>query len=305
MNDPSQALQDLDAELLRGWPLPVHAPDDDKEARGQVLVIGGSRETPGAVLLAATAALRAGAGKLTVATGASIAQQIAAAIPESRVIALPETASGGIAVGACELIEPLAEKINAMLVGPGMLDETATCAFVHALLPAFEGKPVVLDACAMSVVRGSQSYQEDAENVCETHLVLTPHAGEMAHLLGEEKQEVRTEACVAARDAAKNWNAVVALKGGTTIIAAPGGATWRHDGDIPGLATSGSGDVLAGVIAGLAARGAGVEQAAVWGVALHAQAGRQLAQRVGEIGYLAREIADEIPSVLQQLTHGA
>lgn len=301
MNDSSQALQELNAELLRDWPLPVHAPDDDKEARGHVLVIGGSRETPGAVLLAATAALRAGAGKLTIATGASMAQQIATAIPESRVIALPETASGGIAANACAPIEALAEKIDAVLIGPGMLDEAATCAFVHALLPVFEGKPVVLDACAMSVVRGSQSYQEDAENVCDTHLVLTPHAGEMAHLLGEEKHAVRTDACTAARDAAKNWNAVVALKGGTTIVATPGGTAWRHTGDNPGLATSGSGDVLAGIIAGLAARGAGVEQATVWGVALHAQAGGQLARRIGAIGYLAREIADEIPGVLQRL----
>jgi ADP-dependent NAD(P)H-hydrate dehydratase len=298
-------LKNLDTALLRNWPLPLHAADGDKETRGHVLVIGGSRETPGAVLLAATAALRAGAGKLVIAVGASIAQQLAIAIPEARVIALPETQSGAIAPHANDLLDSLAAKVDAVLIGPGMLDEPAACAFTHALLPKFENQPVILDACAMSVVRGSQAYQEDAENVVDTHLVLTPHAGEMAHLLGQDKQEIRSEADSAACAAAKNWNAVVALKGGTTIVAAPNGETWRHEGDNPGLATSGSGDVLAGIIAGLAARGATVDQAAVWGVWLHAQAGQRLTRRIGAIGYLAREIADEIPGVLETMAQRA
>jgi hydroxyethylthiazole kinase-like uncharacterized protein yjeF len=301
MNDDLQALKKLDAALLNGWPLPAQEADGDKEARGHVLVIGGSRETPGAVLLAATAALRAGAGKLVIAVGASIAPALAVAIPEARVIALPETHSGAIAPHAADLLDALANKVDAVLVGPGMLDEPAACAFTHALLPKFEDRPLILDACAMSVVRGSQSYQEDAENVGDTHLVLTPHAGEMAHLLGEEKQEIRSEASSTARDAAKNWNAVVALKGGTTIVAAPDGNAWRHEGDNPGLATSGSGDVLAGIIVGLAARGASVDQATAWGVWLHAQAGQRLTRRIGAIGYLAREIAEEIPGVLETL----
>jgi len=300
MNDDLQTPKNLDAALLNGWPLPLHAADDDKEARGQALVIGGSRETPGAVQLAAIAALRAGAGKLAIACGASIAPQLAAAIPEARVIALVETQNGSIAPCAADAIDALANKADAVLIGPGMLDEAAACAFTHALLPKFEDKPVVLDACAMSVVRGSQAYQEDAENVGDTHLVLTPHAGEMAHLLGEDKHAVRDAAAAAARDAAKNWNAVVVLKGGTTCVASPSGSAWRHEGGNPGLATSGSGDVLAGLIVGLAARGAAIEQAAAWGVWLHAQAGQRLARRIGAIGYLAREIADEVPGVLER-----
>src|SRR4051812_5495168 len=165
MNTPFNAVQQLNIDLLRNWPLPVHASDGDKEARGHVLVIGGSREMPGAVILAATAALRAGAGKLTVATGASVAQLVASAIPESRVIGLPETAAGGIANGAADLFDDLVGKVNAVLIGPGMQDEPAVCAFTHALLKKFTDTPVVLDACAMSAVRGSQAYQENAENV--------------------------------------------------------------------------------------------------------------------------------------------
>lgn len=296
-NDP----RILDADLLRTWPLPMPAPDADKGGRGQVLVIGGSREMPGAVILAATAALRAGAGKLTVATGASVAQLVASAIPESRVIGLPETAAGGIANGAADLFDHLIGKVNAVLIGSGMQDEPAVCTFAHALLKKFIDTPIVLDACAMSAVRGTQAYQENAENVGDTRLILTPHAGEMAHLLGDLKEEIVGNACSVARDAARNWNAVVALKGGTTFIASPGGDAWQHDGGNVGLATSGSGDVLAGIIVGLVARGATVQQATAWGVLLHAHAGENLAKRIGPIGYLAREIPDEIPGLLHKL----
>jgi hydroxyethylthiazole kinase-like uncharacterized protein yjeF len=204
--------------------------------------------------------------------------------------------------GAADLFDHLIGKVDAVLVGPGMQDEPAVCAFAHALLKKFTDTPIVLDACAMSAVRGTQAYQENAENVGDTRLILTPHAGEMAHLLGDPREEIERNAYGAARDAARNWNAVVALKGGTTFIASPDGDHWRHDGGNVGLATSGSGDVLAGIIAGLAARGATVQQATAWGVLLHAQAGDNLAKRIGPIGYLAREIADEIPALLHKLS---
>ena len=298
MNRSVYTATKLNAELLLAWPLPMPSCDGDKEDRGRVLVIGGSREMPGAVILAATAALRAGAGKLTVATGASVAQLVASAIPESRVIGLPETDDGGMLPESAELFNHLAGKIDAVLIGPGMQDEPSTCAFVHALLPKFIETKIVLDAYAMSVVRGTQSYQEDVEHLRDAHLILTPHAGEMAHLLHDEKSAILADPCRAACDAARNWNAVVALKGAITFIASPDGEVWQHEGGNVGLAISGSGDTLAGIIAGLAARGATLEQATAWGVALHAQAGEKLAQRIGSLGYLAREISDEVPALL-------
>ena len=290
----------LDTRLLRAWPLPMPSADGDKEDRGHVMIIGGSREMPGAVILAATAALRAGAGKLTVATGQSVAQLVASALPESRVIGLPETEGGGIPPYCVESFRSLTKrKVDAILIGPGMQDEASISTFVRALLPIFPDAKIVLDACAMGVVRGSQAYQEDAENTGPTRLILTPHAGEMARLLGDDKEDIRADPYTAARDAARNWNAVVALKGAVTCIASPDGQLWQHDDGNIGLASSGSGDVLAGVIAGLAARGASVEQATAWGVMLHARAGRQLAERIGPLGFLAREIADEIPAALR------
>jgi hydroxyethylthiazole kinase-like uncharacterized protein yjeF len=292
--------RDVDTSLLRGWPLPVPANDADKEDRGHVLVLGGSREMPGAVILAATAALRAGAGKLTIATGRSVAQLVALAIPESRVLGLAENDAGGFTVEAVAALDPLADKISAILIGPGMRDEAATARLVHALLPRLDGTDtnVLLDAEAMGAVlhppAGNPPFRFNVP------VLLTPHAGEMAHLTGIAKDDICAAPDRHALDAAQHWNAVVALKGARTVIAAPGGERWQHEGGNVGLATSGSGDVLAGVIAGLAARGATLAQAATWGVALHARAGERLAERFGKLGYMARELCDCIPALLEQ-----
>lgn len=295
----------IDSAALRAWPLPMPPAEGDKERRGHVLILGGSCEMPGAVILAATAALRAGAGKLTIATGASVAQLVALAMPEARVIGLRETAEGGFERAALDLLDPLAGKVDAVLIGPGMQDEAATAALVRALLPRLAGVSVVLDANAMGIVANPDLDDADEANpaapfrFAET-VILTPHAGEMAHLSGRSKEEVLGDPDSAARAAAQAWNAVVALKGARTVISAPEGGPWQHEGGNVGLAISGSGDTLAGIIAGLAARGATLAQATCWGVALHARAGEQLALRFGVLGYLAREIPAEIPALMEQ-----
>lgn len=287
---------DINAAALRAWPLPQPSFDGDKEVRGHILIVGGSREMPGAAILAATAALRAGAGKLTIATAASVARLVALAIPESRVIGLAETAGGGFAMEAAQKLGELHGKADALLIGPGMQDDAAAAELVLALLPRFRGTRIIIDAAAMSAVRPEREHFRFSEPV-----LLTPHAGELAHLSGRSKDEINQDPQQAAKQAADTWNAVVALKGATTVIAAPGGALWQHQGGNVGLAISGSGDTLAGIIAGLAARGATLEQAAAWGVALHASAGEQLSLRFGVLGYLAREISAEVPALLRTL----
>jgi ADP-dependent NAD(P)H-hydrate dehydratase len=283
----------LDERLLRGWPLPPVAHDADKEDRGRVLVIAGSREIPGAAALAALAALRSGAGKLVVATAASVAPWLAQALPEARVIALPETDAGAFALDGLELVAESARTAGAALIGPGLMDADGTCRFVTALLPQLAHAPVVLDALAMDVAREGGHFGQP--------VLLTPHAGEMAHLTGQAKEQVVADAEAAALDAARRWNATVALKGATTLIAMARGDGWRHAGGDPGLATSGSGDVLAGAIVGLAAQQVPLAQAAAWGVVLHALAGATLARRFGAIGYLARELPAEIPPLVSRL----
>jgi len=290
---PASTARTIDPVSLRGWPLPALDDTADKEARGRIVLVAGSREIPGAAVLAAAAALRVGAGKLAIATGASVAQQMAFAMPEARVIALPETAAGGFDVSGAGLLEGVLQRAQAVVIGPGLMDDAGTRAFVAAVLPWLRQTPVVLDALAMDVVADLERFQQP--------VLLTPHAGEMAHLTGASKEAVLDDPASAALEAARRWNAVVAVKGPRTVIAAPDGQLWQHEGGNCGLATSGSGDTLAGAIGGLAARGAELTQACAWGVVLHAQAGEQLATRLGPVGYLAREIPAEMLAAMRKL----
>jgi ADP-dependent NAD(P)H-hydrate dehydratase len=302
-------IRHLNPEVLRDWPLPMPSEDGDKNERGRILVIGGSREMPGAVILAANAALRAGAGKLAIATGESVAQLVALAIPESRVIGLPETSRGGLAPRGVARLESVIAATDAILIGPGTQDEDVIADFVDALLPLTDEQRIVLDAGALHALpveatdgglseHSSAVIVHDPDTMIDIRMLVTPHAGEMAHMLGVSRELVLADPSAAARTAAQRWGVMTVLKGATTLIAAPNGRAWRHDGGNIGLAISGSGDVLAGVIAGLAARGAPLEQAGAWGVTLHAQAGDALAERHGPLGYLASEIAAEIPRLM-------
>jgi hydroxyethylthiazole kinase-like uncharacterized protein yjeF len=294
-------VQRLDADLLRRWPLPLPRPDGDKEARGRILVIGGSRSMPGAVTLAANAALRAGAGKLAIATVRSTAAMVGVAVPESRVVALAEARTGWIAPAAARSID-IDESLDSVLVGPGMESDSAARRFVHALLPRVakaRNATLVLDARALGVARESASVP--AVRRFALPVIMTPNAGELAHLSGASKDAIEERPLEAAHRAADALNAVVVLKGATTVIASPDGRLWRHHKPNTGLAVSGSGDTLAGIIAGLAARGVPPEQAAAWGVVLHALAGEALARRFGRLGYLARELPAEIPRLMSTL----
>jgi len=234
-----------------------------------------------------------GAGKLVIATVASAATALAIAMPEARVLGLPETRGGGFDPDGVRQLEDVVQSAQAVLVGPGMMDAPATVDLVAVLAPWLRGRSAVLDARAMDVVKLLGTFEEP--------VLLTPHAGEMAHLTGLAKEAILDDPTRAAREFAQRWNAVVALKGAQTVIASPDGKALLHDGGNAGLATSGSGDTLAGAIVGIAARGATLEQACAWGVVLHAHAGEQLAARLGPVGYLARELPLEMLAVLRGL----
>jgi hydroxyethylthiazole kinase-like uncharacterized protein yjeF len=289
---------ELDDAALSAWPLPRPSHDDDKEARGRVLVIAGSAEMPGAAVLAGEAALRAGAGKLAVGAAATIAPWVAQQLPEARVIALPEDDDGGLRPDGLERLDKILAQTRAVLVGPGMPAGASTVRLVEALLDRLDGLPLLLDAAAMDVV----SRTPGAVLRFSGRVAMTPHAGEMAHLSGEAKESIECDPGERVSIAAKTWGAAVALKGACTWIAAPDGRLWRHARGNPGLATSGSGDALAGLVAGLMARGTPVEQALAWGVALHARAAERLAARIGPLGFLARELSAEVPSLMATLS---
>jgi len=293
MNDVDHGCRVINPECLRHWPLPMPQREGDKEERGHLLVLAGSHEMPGSVLMTGEAAFRAGAGKVTIATCAGIAGGVALAVPEARVIGLPETRSGGMSASEVDALKSLRAP-DAVLIGPGMEDEDETCKLAAIAGSVFPDAVFILDAYAMGVVT-------HPGHAFENRALVTPHAGEMAHLSQSDKERVLADPRFAAIEAASRWRTVVALKGAVTHIATATGTAWRHEAGNVGLAISGSGDVLTGIIGGLAARGASLDQAAAWGVSLHARAGERLAARYGGLGYLARDLAAEVPALMQAL----
>lgn len=302
--------------LLRNWPLP--AGGSSKDDRGSVLVIGGARKTPGAALLAGKAALRAGAGRLTLAVAESTAIQLAVALPESGVVGLAETSAGSVRGDGVATLAGSLQRATAVLIGPGLDNEDEAAKLLQELLrlevvadkPAgddasgegagFSRPTVVLDAYALGCL---PELLEDLRP-WSGRLILTPNVTEAGILLGRDVEDLRTDI----PEISAKYKAVVSCQG--VISAATGPADgrkpdnamlWEITTGYGGLGTSGSGDVLAGAIAGLRARGTSDVQAACWGTHLHAAAGDRLASRLGSLGYLAGELADELPPLMTEL----
>jgi hydroxyethylthiazole kinase-like uncharacterized protein yjeF len=276
----------LDAVALRKHPLPPIV-DGDKETKGRILIIAGSREVPGAALLTATAAMRAGAGKLRIATVESVATSIGIAMPEAMVIGMAEDARGGFALATVDDLAKHAGDSDAVVAGPGMASGSACEALAKRLLKS--GARLALDAALLHALEPTESAQVP---------VLLPHAGELASLLDCEEDEIEADPVGCGLRAAKRYSAIVLVKGVESHVVTPSGEVWKYTGGAPGLGVSGSGDVLAGVVGGLLARGAEPLNALLWAVWLHGEAGAKLGDKVGPIGFLAREIADEVPALL-------
>jgi len=284
----------IDRTMLGQWGLPELGIGGDKEARGSVLVVAGCAEMPGAASLAAEATLRAGAGKLQVAVPKSVSTLVASAVPEAKVTGFAESRRGGPTARCIEALLPACAQVDALLIGPGMEDETAVRKLVEALLAAEGQARCVVDAAGLAVLHGgTYRFPRTA--------IVTPHAGEMAQIVGAEREAIESDPARHALEVSARVNSVVVMKGISTHIAAPDGRLWCFDDGHVGLGMSGSGDVLAGLITGLLARGASLEQAAVWAVALHGYAGQALGTRVGRVGYLARELAAEVPRIMENL----
>lgn len=282
----------LDSAWLRRHPLPVHPEATDKNSRGRVMLVGGSTLVPGGLLLTAEAAFRAGAGKVQIALPEPLAVPVGLAMPECGVMGLPMDDEGEIAG-----IGGLAQRIGGcgcLAVGPAMASDAAAGRVLDGLLPQIE-VPLILDAAA--VVAAADRL--DALAALPGGAILTPHAGEMAALTGLDAEDVDARRLEVIADYAGRLDAVMLLKGPTTLIASPGGASAVYGGGGVGLATGGSGDVLTGIIAGLVARGLPAFEAACWGVWLHGEAGRRLAERMGPMGFLARELPGEIPALMR------
>jgi ADP-dependent NAD(P)H-hydrate dehydratase len=281
----------LTRAALKSFPLPVLA-DGDKETKGRILVIAGSRQVAGAALLTARAAMRVGAGKLRMISVEGVAIPTAIAMPEAMVIGLQEAKDGGFTRSAVRRIRKEADRVDVVVAGPGMA-RAGTCeALARTLLES--SASTILDA---ALLRSLKPFSEGRRAGNEPPILL-PHSGELASLLDCDEREIDLDPIGCGLRAAEHYRAHVLVKGVTSHVVAVDGRAWTYRGGAAGLGVSGSGDALAGIVGGLLARGADSLTALLWGVLLHGEAGETLASSVGPVGFLAREIADQIPALL-------
>ena len=281
----------LDRQALDQHPLPPVI-DGGKESKGRILVVAGSRDVPGAALLTATAAMRAGAGKLKIATVESAAAAVGVAMPEAMVIALPQADDGGFASGAIAEIRDAAAEVDAVVAGPGVRRSDMCKRLADMLLES--DAALALDVTLLETLEPLHERELGRKSIP----VLLPNAKELASLLSCTPEHVESDPIGCGVRAAELYRSVVLVKGVKSHVVTPDGTCWAYDGGAPGLGVSGSGDVLAGIVGGLLARGAEPLNALLWAVWLHGEAGARLAEKIGPIGFLAREIAGEIPALL-------
>lgn len=279
MSSPSEP---VDAATLRNWGLP--APGRTKQQRGDAVIVGASRRTPGAVILAFEAAMRVGAGRVALLVPGSVEAQLGAHLPEAAVFALPDDPEDPIEGAAAQALG----NAGAVLVGPGFDDIPQTRATLDAVLD-IAPRRLVLDAYALAVL------PDIACGRLPRDLVVTPNEDEL-NLLSQAPTD-GDDLDEAIDDVARRFDAVVAAYG---VVGTPSGERMKVDAGGPGLATAGSGDVLAGTITGFLARGMDADRAAAWGLWAHARAGDRLTATHG-LGFLARELATEVAFAVHEV----
>ncbi len=277
--------------------LPARAADAHKGVCGRVLVVAGSRGMTGAAVMASTAALKAGAGVVTVATADSVEAVLASKLTEVMSVPLPEIRPGVLGETAADALMTLLPKADTVLIGPGLGRAPETGALVRRFASRVT-VPMVLDADALYAFCGHTDELAKIGNP----LIMTPHLGEMAELLGIKTDQLRENLVAHARKAAADWKAILVLKSECTVVALPDGRVFFTSKGNPSMATAGAGDVLAGAVAGLAHE-AGSEAASLLGVYLHGSAGDLAADEKAE-GLVAGDILEKLPAARLKLKHG-
>ncbi len=267
-----------------------------KGTYGHVLVIGGSSGMVGAPVMAAKAALKTGAGLVTVAVPKSLQALVASQVSETLTAGLPETGAGTFSAEAAEQLMPLVAGASAVVIGPGMSRHDEVEVLLKAVLPKLH-KPTVVDADALNII----ARVEQAELQLPGSAVLTPHPGEMARLLGCSTGQVQSDRLAAVTAAAKKYRATVLLKGARSLVATPDEYLYVNTTGNPGMATGGSGDVLAGMLGALLAQGLMTGKAGAVAAFLHGLAGDEAAAVKGQMGLVAGDLIEQIPHVLHTL----
>lgn len=300
---PQELAQGIATELMTPrWArcaLPPRPLSANKGTFGRAMVVAGSINYIGAAYLACAAAGRVGAGLVTLATPRSLLPILAAKLSEATYLPLPEADPGILGPEAAAVLKRGLGGYNTLLFGCGLGQDPATAAFVRTLL--FSLPPdlpaLVLDADGLNNLAQTPQWWQKVT----IPTVLTPHPGEMARLTGLSIERVQAERLGVARDFAARWGKVVVLKGAYTVVASPGGEVMVYGSANPGLASGGTGDVLAGAIAGLLAQGLSLFVAASLGVFLHAEAGERVRKELGEAGLMASDLLSLLPRVMKGL----
>lgn len=286
--------RNLVSQLLPSRPLGAN-----KGTFGKALVIAGSVNYTGAAFLACGGALRAGAGLVTLAAAASLHPIIAARLAEVTHLPLAESPAGYIAAEAFPTISEAYSSYSALLAGCGLGQMPSTAAFIRSLLSSIRELPCILDADALNIIATIPNWYRNLQ----MSAVLTPHPGEMARLTGLTTAAVQQDRLGNTRRFSEEWQQVVVLKGAHTVIASPEGSCRISPFANPVLATGGTGDILAGIITGLAAQGLTMFDAATLGVYLHGEAAQQVSRRMGNIGMIASDLLPELPMVMNTLAN--
>jgi hydroxyethylthiazole kinase-like uncharacterized protein yjeF len=280
--------------------LPDRPLNANKGSFGRVLVSAGSINYIGAAYLACASAQRAGAGLVTLATAGSLQPVLAAKLTETTYLPLPESNPGVITAEAADIITSQWGLYDVLLLGCGLGQHPATIDFVSSLISEKEIPLPVLDADALNII----SRMPDWRQRLRKDAILTPHPGEMSRLCGLAIDEIQGDRPGIARRFAAEWRQMVVLKGAYTVIAAADGRCRVSPFANPGLASAGTGDVLAGVIAGLAAQGLTPFDAASLGVYLHGKAGEAVRNDMGDVGMIASDLLPVLPTIIKQLKDG-
>ena len=287
----------VDAREVSKFAQPRRA-DGNKGSYGHALIVAGSVGKSGAAVLASWAALRTGAGLVTVATPKPVLPIVAAQTPEIMTEPMPATEAGTISMRSFEYerFDKIVKGKRALAIGPGLTTQDETQQFVHAVV-AKRGVPIVLDADGLNAFAGRAPELKNGTGP----IALTPHPGEMARLVGCEIKDVQARRIEVARKSAADWNAFVILKGHQTVIASADGQVFVNSTGNPGMGTGGTGDVLTGMLAGLTAQFGTSDWVRVlaFGVYLHGLAGDIAYADTGEAPLLASDLILAIPRAYQ------
>ena len=301
-----RALLDDDPQLKLHWiepgefsQLPMVRPrDSNKGTFGHALLLAGSWGKSGAALLGGRAALRVGAGLVTVATPADVVPIVAAGMPELMTAPLLATDAGTVSMANRDFDrwEQIAKGKSVLAMGPGLSTNHETQQFVQTLV-AETPLPIVLDADGLNAFDGKTELLASRKT---PFLAMTPHPGEMARLVGASAKDVQANRLQMALDNASRWRAHVVLKGFHTILATPDGQAFINTTGNPGMAKGGTGDVLTGMLAGLTAEFGTQhwERVLALGVYLHGLAGDLAAERIGETAMVASDLIDALPAAI-------